>query len=513
MAPSLQWKTGMSRVYFLIPILGILFCTSCFLKKDEDSFSGPRVAIGFSEFDSTLDWHKPLNVPGTIAVSNIMTGLVEYDYDGSQAFITPSLAEKWESHQGGAEWVFKLKRDRKWSDGKPLIADHFMYSFKRLIQPDTSSPFASVLFAIKNAKEFNSGKIKNFEEVGIQRVDEYTLRFVLNKASERFPHTFTHVSTYPMREEHIKMFSAIKKQYDQTPWLGPYKLLHHTKKRISLFSLSESGQQIRRFDLMTDVKKEKLTKMLKDKKVNLIFNADDIKMRNLRRFRLPTFEIMYISFLTKNKPLNNPIIRRIFSHCINKDEVAQLEPQSFSLGGVIPPGVEGYESNRGARFDPDMAKLVLRNAKYDAEIKKYEYPLYVQSPSLLPIAKNLKDQWKKCLNLDIKIMPDPYDNNPKTMGMVLQKLTGYSLDPTYYLSLFDKNSDSNITGWKNFEYEQYLRKPALAKAQHLLVEEEIPVLPLLSYFHSVATRTEVRGLKQNFVRYIDFKSITLERVK
>ncbi|MBK9295019.1 MAG: hypothetical protein IPM57_11375 [Oligoflexia bacterium] len=503
----------MSKPYLFIFIFVGFLNSSCFLQKSIDTDDGPKITFAFSNYAPSLDWQKKLTLPATIAITNMLCGLVDYDYDNFQAFIVPSCAQNWEAHQNFTQWVFKIKKDIKWSDGKPLTAEHFISSFKRLLQPDMHSPYARILFSVKNAKKFYLGEIKNFEEVGIIKTDDYTLQFILEAPYERFIYNLAHPSTYPIREEHEKMFNTIKKQLDTIPWLGPYKLIHHTKKRIGLLNYVDATGVVKRFDLLTDVKKEKLSRMIKENKAQIIFDFDDLKMRNIRRFKLPAFEMIFAHFITKNKPLNNPIMRRIFSHCINKDDLTLIEPQTASLGGVIPPGVEGYESNRGTRFDPEMAKLVLRNAKYEPEIKKYEYPLYVQTQDLLPIAKNLKDQWKKCLNLDVKIMSEPYDGKAKVMGIVLEKVLGLSLDPSYYLNLFDKKSDFNMTGWRNYEFDQYLKKPKLAKAQHMLVEEEIPVLPLLSYFHTVVTRSEVRGLKQNFNRYIDLRSISLERTR
>lgn len=491
------------------------FSTGCFLRKN-DKNKGPKVVLAFAEFESAFDWQRDLSLPGTIAATNLMEGLVDYDFDGNQAFVAPALAEKWESQQKNQEWEFKIKKDIFWSDGKPLTAEDFLFSFKRLLNAGTHSPYASILFPIKNAKEYFEGKIMNFNDVGIQVKGENILHFTLTKPMERFPHTFTHVSTYPMRQEHVNLFQAVKKEYDRTPWIGPFKLIHLTKKRISLVANEKSrhaGFHIKRVDLLTDNRREKLPKMIKEGKAHLVFNSDDVKMRSLRRFQLPAYEITYLSFLTKNKPLNNPIMRRVFSHCVNKDELVHQIPQSESLGGMIPPGVQGFESNRGSRYDPEMAKLVLKNAKYQDEIKKYEYIIYAQNSELLPLAKNLRDQWKKCLNVKIKTSDTNYVINPQAVGMVLQQLQGPSLDPTYYLGLFEKGSDKNITGWKNHEYDLFLRKPALARAQHLLVEEEIPVLPLLTKFHSVATQYQVRGIRQNFMRYIDLKNITLERSK
>lgn len=89
----------------------------------------------------SLDPHKIEGVPGNNITRDLMEGWANNSPDGS---IVPGVAESWHNKDAKV-WIFHLRKDAKWSNGKPVTAQDFVYSWQRLVDPKTASPYASYL--------------------------------------------------------------------------------------------------------------------------------------------------------------------------------------------------------------------------------------------------------------------------------------------------------------------------------------------------------------------------------
>jgi oligopeptide transport system substrate-binding protein len=114
----------------------------------------------------SLDWSKSTDTTSALIQYNIMEGLTEYNLEDPELSLVPALAEKWEANKDASEWTFQIREGVKWSDGKPLTAQHFVDGWKRLLQPATASEYAYFLYSVENAKDFNEGKIKRLFKGG-----------------------------------------------------------------------------------------------------------------------------------------------------------------------------------------------------------------------------------------------------------------------------------------------------------------------------------------------------------
>ena len=97
--------------------------------------------------------------------------------DAADAKPVPGAAESWTISDDGLTYTFRL-RDHKWSDGKPVAAEDFVYSFRRILDPATAAEYASILYPIKNAEAINSGKNKDLTSLGVKAVDARTPSWV-----------------------------------------------------------------------------------------------------------------------------------------------------------------------------------------------------------------------------------------------------------------------------------------------------------------------------------------------
>jgi len=122
-------------------------------------------------------------VEGNVVV-NIFEGLTEYDPKDSHP--VPAVASRWEISKDGRTYTFYLRKEAKWSDGTPVTAKDFEYAWKRALSPATASRYAFILYYLKNGQAYNEGKVKDALQVGVQAVDDATLKVTLENPTPFF---------------------------------------------------------------------------------------------------------------------------------------------------------------------------------------------------------------------------------------------------------------------------------------------------------------------------------------
>src|SRR5687767_13543075 len=110
-------------------------------------------------------------------VQTIFEGLTRYSPVDASA--EPGLADRWDISEDKKVYTFHIRANAKWTTGEAITAHDFVYSWLRVLNPDTASDYAGNLYYIKGAEDFNSGKATNAAEVAIRAVDERTLRVEL----------------------------------------------------------------------------------------------------------------------------------------------------------------------------------------------------------------------------------------------------------------------------------------------------------------------------------------------
>jgi oligopeptide transport system substrate-binding protein len=111
-------------------------------------------------------------------VLGIWEGLTRLEPVDARA--VPGLAERWDISPDGKTYTFHLRTNLMWSTGEPITADDVVYSWIRELDPNTASDYAGQLYYVKNAEDFNTGKITNSSLVGVHALDKLTVQVELN---------------------------------------------------------------------------------------------------------------------------------------------------------------------------------------------------------------------------------------------------------------------------------------------------------------------------------------------
>ncbi|CDG21304.1 oligopeptide transport protein (ABC superfamily, peri_bind) [Xenorhabdus poinarii G6] len=150
---------------------------------------------------TSLDPHKVEGSPETIIIRNLLEGLVTTGPNGETR---PGVAERWENEDDKV-WTFYLRDDAKWSDGQPVTAQDFVYSWRRLADPKTGSPYTSYLHYayIQHADDILKGK-KSPEQLGVEALDDHRFRVTLSQPVPYLVDMLSHTAMKPVRQDVIE---------------------------------------------------------------------------------------------------------------------------------------------------------------------------------------------------------------------------------------------------------------------------------------------------------------------
>lgn len=216
----------------------------------KDSFSMP-----YASDPVTWDGLATSRAADNDAIINTYDGLMEYDVEGT---LQPALAESYEVSDDGLTYTFHLRKDVKWTDSQgrevdTVKADDFVAGMQHMCDAQGGLEYL-VQGVIKNASQYISGEITDFDEVGVKAVDDYTVEYTLEEPCSYFETMLGYTIFMPMSRSYYQSqggkfgaeydSSAADYQYgkdsNSIAYCGPYLVTNATAKNTIVFKLSDS---------------------------------------------------------------------------------------------------------------------------------------------------------------------------------------------------------------------------------------------------------------------------------
>ena len=177
----------------------------------------------------TLDPQAAQGVPEYHIIMGLIEGLVGC-HPTDQSKEVPGMADRWEHNDDYSVWTFHIGEDRKWSNGDPVTAQDFVFSYKRILTPAFGSQHVDRLFVMKGAEDYFKEKITDFDQVGVKALDDHTLRIELVGPTPYLLSLLQHRAWFPVNPKTILKFGTISDR--DTKWTlpenyvgnGPFKL-------------------------------------------------------------------------------------------------------------------------------------------------------------------------------------------------------------------------------------------------------------------------------------------------
>lgn len=234
----------------------------------------------------TLDpHHSSINIEDYI-VSDMFIGLLTGAADGSAI---PGAAESWTISDDGLTYTFDLRDGATWSDGEPVTADDFVFSFNRVLAAETAAKYASILYPIKGAQAVNAGE--DGATLGVRKIDDDTLEITLENPTPFFLDLLTHYTSYPVPQHVVEAHGD--------DWVKPGNMVSNGP-----YVLAEWVPQ----DKVRLVKNERFYDADNVQIDTVYFYPAEDRAAALRRFRAGEFDVNYefpteqLDFIKENLP-------------------------------------------------------------------------------------------------------------------------------------------------------------------------------------------------------------------
>ncbi len=492
--------------------------------------AGPSFTFRLPGDPETLDWNRAHTSVETHILMNLMEGLVSHD---AKMNVIPALAEKWSKSPDGKTYTFKLRSGLKWSDGMPLKAQDFVYSWKRLLSPLTAASYAYLLFDVEGAEEFFKGKQTDFSKVGISAPDDLTFQVRLARPVAHFIHIPTFWVTFPLRQDVVEKHGTSWAKPGRMVTVGPFELSSYDlDSKIVLkanpYYYGEHGNIDQAVGLIIKEDSTALT-LYEAGKLDFLTDIASVDLKRLEGRadlkRFPYLKTGYVGIVTDKFPVSNAHFRKALGHAIDRKKIGQfLHGGQTSAEGFIPSGMFGYNSSVGLPFDPAKAKKELTLSGVDPKAVKLEI-VTTNWEKTLTVCQYLQSELKKNLGINLEIQS--YDHKTfraqlelKNYPLFLNSWSADYPDPDNFLSVFLSMSGNNRTSWKNSTYDakvmlargnqnQSARAKLYDEAQKLLVQDDAVILPLYNEPILALVSTRTKNLEINPLNYLKLKKITV----
>ena len=494
----------------------------------------------------TMDTSKNTDTLGSQILGNTMEGLYRLDKDNKPI---PAAAESSTKSEDGKKYTFKLRKDAKWSNGDPVTAKDFVYAWQRLVDPKTAAEYAFIAYYIKNAEAINQGKAE-VSTLGAKAVDDYTLEVELERATPYFLNLTAFVSYYPLNEKFVKeKGEKYGLESDTTVYNGPFVLTDWKH---------EQGWKLKKNDSYWDKKNVKLDEInysvVKDMatRVNL-YDSGEIDFTLLSgefvdKYRNNKEEFGVYSepgtfFLRLNQkrggqdtPLKSKKLREAIALSINKKDLANVilndgsKPADYLVANGLAKSPDGKdfqeEFKNGLKNDTKKAAAAWEEAK--KELGKDQVTLEFlnyDTSNAKKVGEYVKDQIEKNLKgvtVNIKMQPFKQKLKLESDQDYDFSYAGWSpdyADPMTFLDMFESTNSQNQMSYSNPKYDEIIKQGKtelmadakkrwgeLGKAEKLLLEEDVALVPLFQSARSYVMRPNVKGVvKHNISPEYSFK--------
>ncbi len=477
----------------------------------------------------TLDPSLATDGTSIFIIENLMEGLTQFN----KALIAePAIAARWEVSPDGKRYLFYLRKNVFWSDGKPLTAYDFEYSWRRLLNPATASEYAYFLYDVENAEAYNQGKLKDPGEVGVHALGSDILEVRLKKPVVFFTGITTFPGTFPLRKDLIEKYGnhwtdpgriVVNGPYQLKEWRHEYKLVLETNSlyygvkpfcgRIELFVINERTTALTLYETGgLDM-------------VSLPPEAIDYYKNSAEYINQPLLRGNYYGFNILRPPFNDSRIRKAFALAIDREELPRIlkggESPAYSW---IPPGMFGYDEASGLRFNPKEAARLLAEGGYPggSHFPKVTLAFNTDMVNSL-IAENIQAQLKR--NLDIQISLDNQEWKVYLKRLQVDTPQMFRLawgadypDPDNFMNLFITGGGNNHTHWGSPRFDRLIQNASSEgdvkqrlfmyhEAQKILTEEEFPIIPLFISAQNFLVKPYVQGMETNPMELLFLKKI------
>jgi len=484
---------------------------------------------GNGEEPQTLDPHLGEGVPTTNIVIDLFEGLTTTTPDGR---IVPGAANRWDISRDGLTYTFYLDPNGRWSNGEPVTAQDFVWSWQRVVDPATAATYARMLVPVLNAEAILAGEMAP-SELGVSALNELTFQVRLSDPTPYFLGLLTHPTTFAVHRPSVEEFGSGHVRPGRLVSNGAYQLADwQVRSKIELvknphYRLADQTIIERVVFYPFEDENTEFTRF-RSGDLNWTYQVPSSQFRWLSENLAealsvnPWFGTYFFSFnLTRPPFAGNLALRQALSLAIDRNILTERVTQFGEIPtfGLVPPGLPDYVS-------PEIEYAQMTQAEREALARELylragyseSQPLTVElryntSENHRKIAVAVAAMWKQVLGVRTRLINEEFrvfltNRAQKRVTEVFRAgWIGDYQDAFTFLEMFHSEHGRNDPGYNNPIYDDLLERAAaeridarrrnlMAEAERILLADQV-ILPVFVYVSKRLVDPTLKGWENN----------------
>lgn len=481
--------------------------------KDEPTSLSPLKLVGLPELQVLRDLYE---------------GLLTQGPDGK---VLPGVAERWESEDNQL-FTFHLRPDARWSNGDPVRAADFVYGWRKLVDPKEAATFAwfAQLAHFTNVDEIVAGKLAP-EALGVEALDDHTLRVRLSQPVPYFLSLLTHPSLSPLHRASMEQYGTkwtqpgklvgngafvlshrvVNEKLELTPNPYYWDRAHTVLTRVTFVPINQESAATKRYlagDLqITESFPKELYQKLMKQIPGEVYTPE----------QLGTY---YYAFNTRQAPLNDVRVRKALSYSIDRGLIANKvlgtgEKPAYHFTPDVTAGFEpaaNLLSSSSQRELDEKARALLKEAGYGPTRPLKLTLLYNTAEIHKKMALAIASLWKQKLGAQVELTNQEWktylDSRQSGQFEVIRSswVADYN-DPSAFLGLWGSHHSGNMARFANARYDELLALAARSQDERerarlfdeaeTILLDEAPIAPIYQYTNARLIKPWLKGYPIN----------------
>ena len=514
---------------------------------------GDSLTVALEAGPDSIDPTAAVSREEMTILSHLFEGLMKWGDSGrsvaggmAYAQAVPGMAERYEKKagaDGSVIYTFHL-RQAKWSDGKPVTAQDFVYSWQRLLDPANAATYADLLEAVYNAYPLSMGLVQP-SDLGVRAVDDVTFEVTLDYDMPWFLELCALPITAPLRQDVIEEWGN-RWTYATDSYItnGPYQIAEWDRGYLSVEKCGEyyqtvSGPGAIRFTFSGDTAAD--LSAYESGATDFLLGVEPTSGQ---AGRAPYLASYYLMFRTDRSPFDDARVRQAFSLAI--DRAALVEAQAAGqtpAGGLVPPGAYGADGAAGADYrtrakeslDPSKGAYADNCAKARALLSQAGYPegkglsevtyLCPDNPAHTAIGEALAQMWQEVLGVSVTVESVEWGDflnrcHAGEFTIARGRWVADYNDPLAFLELWWSESAANDAAYGEEQYDDLLeradraedpslRMELMAQAEELLIGRDHALAPLYYETLTYLKKDSLTGVCYSPLGYFIFTQVKM----
>ena len=476
-------------------------------------------------------------------------GLIKHLFEGLMTWENGELAlgcaESVTPSDDKLSYDIIIRDDAKWSDGQPVTAEDFKYSWLRQLNPENAAKYCSYLYWIKNGEEYNTGAAKE-DEVGLEVAGDKELKVTLKAPCAYFEELLAGKVYLPVRSDVVEQSETWWSDPATCIGNGPYKLESYTANDSMVLVKNDNYREADKVYInkvtarfITDSQVELMAYQTGEIQVGIMPPTDSLKdlEQSGDLVSNPKLTCYWLVLNCQEDVVKDAKVRKALSMAIDRDKLVENVTKGGEIPAydLIPPQVE--DTSTGEAFNKDSSDYYSYNVEEAKKLlSEAGYPDGKGFPTLTyaissgsnhaEIAQAIQSMWKENLGINVDIVEEELsvfisDRKAGKFNIARYTWEGSYADPDTWLSLYVSDSENNDSKYNSSKYDEIVKKaqqeidPAkrfklLHEADEVLVKEDMGVIPLFYPVNNYLVKSSIKNLGINPNGDIYWKGASVE---